>query len=52
MTVKDEVGNTLEKKVETGIANNESIEITTGLDIGDTVYYEIYSMDTSYTSAF
>jgi HlyD family secretion protein len=52
VTVKDEVGNTLEKKVETGIANNESIEITTGLDIGDTVYYEIYSMDTSYTSAF
>lgn len=52
VTVKDETGNTLEKKVQTGIANNESIEITSGLNLGDTIFYEVYSMDTSYTSAF
>ncbi|SHJ58525.1 RND family efflux transporter, MFP subunit [Dethiosulfatibacter aminovorans DSM 17477] len=52
VTVMDGEGNRIEKKVGTGIANNEYIEITSGLEIGDTIYYEVYSMDMSFDSRF
>ena len=52
VTVNDNDGNHIDKKVEMGVANGEYVEITTGLDIGDIIYYEVYSMDTSYTPGF
>lgn len=52
VTAMAQDGSREDRKVETGIANNENIEIISGLDIGDTVYYEVYSTDVPYTSGF
>lgn len=52
VTGKNEAGDTVEMKVETGIANNEYIEVTSGLDIGDTVYYQVDTSNMSYTSGY
>lgn len=52
VTVNDDDGNHVDKKVEIGVANGEYVEITKGLNIGDTIYYEVYSMDTPNITVF